>query len=124
LACIGLPARTKTVSLGSVIRVLVVVAAAAAFAPLAFAGSDRVPAKFRPNTAVGEALFVGNCSGCHTFKPANATGFGGPNLDAYPPPSLAYVKYQVTHGGGIMPAFTRFTAHQVADIAAFVWTKK
>jgi mono/diheme cytochrome c family protein len=89
----------------------------------AFAGPEGKPLP-EPNVALGEALFVGYCSTCHTFKAAGATAIYGPNLNKYPPPSLAYVKYQITHGGSIMPAFTRFNPQQVADIAAFVWTKR
>ena len=35
--------------------------------------------------AAGKAVFAANnCAGCHTFKPANATGTIGPNLDTAP----------------------------------------
>lgn len=105
-------------------RALLIIAAATVLSPLAFAAGHGAPRKVRPDTAVGEALFVGNCSGCHVLRAAGSSGVVGPNLDKYRPPSLAYIKYQVTHGGGVMPAFTRFTTRQVADIAAFVWTRK
>jgi cytochrome c551/c552 len=37
------------------------------------------------NAAAGKAVFAANgCASCHTFKPANATGTIGPNLDTAP----------------------------------------
>ena len=37
------------------------------------------------NAAAGKAVFAANgCSSCHTFKPANATGTIGPDLDKAP----------------------------------------
>src|SRR5439155_19190730 len=37
------------------------------------------------NAAAGKAVFAGNgCASCHTFKPANATGSVGPDLDTAP----------------------------------------
>ena len=105
-------------------RALLLIPVAAFLSPLALAAGDRTEKKIKPNHGRGEALFVYYCSTCHTFKEAGAIGVIGPNLDKYPPPSLAYVKYQITHGGGVMPAFTRFTPQDVADIAAFVWARK
>ena len=116
--------KARTLQLARPIRALLVVIVLAVSAPVAIAADHRRPAPTKPDISRGEALFVGNCSGCHTFKAAAATAIEGPDLDKYPPPSLAYAKYQITHGGGIMPAFTRFNAQQVADIAAFVWTKR
>jgi mono/diheme cytochrome c family protein len=104
--------------------VIPIAAALAAFAPFAFAGGKQTQKWTPPNTALGEALFVGNCSACHTFKEAGATGIVGPNLDKYPPPSEAYIEMQITHGGGVMPAFTKFTRAQVRGIAWFVWRKR
>lgn len=97
---------------------LLFLAVAAGLVSLAAAAAPKVV----PNRKHGRALFRANCSGCHTLKAAGAHGVFGPNLDKYPPPSRNYVVYQVTVGGGIMPAFTRFTAQQVNDIAAFVCT--
>jgi mono/diheme cytochrome c family protein len=78
----------------------------------------------KPNLRHGRALFRQFCSDCHTLKAAGTHGIAGPNLDKYPPPSRNYIVYQVTVGGGIMPAFTRFTVREVNDIAAFVWARK
>jgi len=37
------------------------------------------------SAAAGKAVFTANaCASCHTFKPANATGTIGPNLDTAP----------------------------------------
>jgi mono/diheme cytochrome c family protein len=37
------------------------------------------------DAAAGKAVFASNnCASCHTFKPANATGTIGPNLDTAP----------------------------------------
>ena len=37
------------------------------------------------NAAAGKAVFASNgCASCHTFKPANATGTIGPDLDTAP----------------------------------------
>jgi cytochrome c551/c552 len=37
------------------------------------------------SAAAGKAVFAANgCASCHTFKPANATGTIGPNLDTAP----------------------------------------
>ncbi|HEU5243580.1 MAG TPA: c-type cytochrome, partial [Gaiellaceae bacterium] len=37
------------------------------------------------NAAAGKAVFTANnCASCHTFKPANASGTIGPNLDTAP----------------------------------------
>ena len=102
-----------------------IAAAVAACTPVALTAAHRKPTKPKVDVALGESLFVGYCADCHMLKAASATrGVAGPNLDKYPPPSLAYTKYQITHGGGIMPAFTVLTQQQVADLATFVWTKR
>ena len=105
-------------------QALLVIPVAAALAPLAFAGGKHTQKWTPPDTAFGESLFVGWCSACHTFEEAGARGVVGPNLDKYRPPSLAFIEYQITHGGGPMPAFTRFTQAQVRDIAWFVWRRR
>jgi cytochrome c oxidase subunit 2 len=61
----------------------------------------------------GAALFAANgCGSCHTFKPANATGTVGPDLDKIDHPTSAFIHQSivdpnkvVTKGfnGGIMP---------------------
>ena len=56
----------------------------------------------------GRAIFLQNCSGCHTLKAAGTTGKVGPNLDETKP-SEQRVITMVTKGGGgglgVMPAF-------------------
>ena len=104
-------------------RAILFVSAFALVVPVALGARHPKARAPKPDTALGAALFVENCGGCHTFRAAGSDAIVGPNLNLYPPPSLAYVKFQITHGGGVMPAFTRFSAQQVADIAAFVWTK-
>ena len=43
------------------------------------------PGSAAPGGASGQKLFVDNgCNGCHTFKPANAKGTVGPDLDKLP----------------------------------------
>ena len=78
----------------------------------------------------GKVFFKGYCSGCHTLKAAGATGRVGPNLDKLKP-SYARVVRQVTTGGtggkGVPPAMLTFgpdtfTAAEIRDIAAFVFT--
>ena len=96
---------------------------AAALASLSVAATNRA-AKIVPNHKHGRALFRANCGVCHTLKAGGTHGVTGPNLDKYRPPSLAYIKYQVSHGGGVMPAFTRFSPQDLADVAAFVWSRK
>jgi cytochrome c oxidase subunit II len=72
---------TELCGLGhSVMRTWAVVMSPAAYDKW-LAGQKR--ATTSPNTAVsGEAVFKNNqCAACHTFKPANATGTVGPDLD-------------------------------------------
>jgi mono/diheme cytochrome c family protein len=81
-----------------------------------------VPAfHLKGDSTKGNALFgSGGCAGCHTLAAAHATGTVGPNLDTLKPDYRA-VTAQVTNGGGAMPAFkSRFSAQQIADLAAYV----
>src|SRR5215471_7596486 len=53
--------------------------------PATSAGTTTSPAGAAATVAAGKAVFAANnCAGCHTFKPANATGTIGPNLDTAP----------------------------------------
>ena len=69
----------------------------------------------------GRAIFQSaGCAGCHTLRAAGATGDVGPNLDSLQP-SAATVRFQVEHGGGVMPSFTgTLTAAQINAVANFV----
>ncbi|MBV8563788.1 MAG: PQQ-binding-like beta-propeller repeat protein [Actinobacteria bacterium] len=71
-------------------------------------------------TVDGKAVFVQNCSSCHTLAAANAKGAVGPNLDQLKP-SAATVKRQVTNGGGGMPSFGgRLSPKQIDAVATYV----
>ena len=70
----------------------------------------------------GEAIFKGECAGCHTLKAAGTTGTVGPNLDQLKP-KQAIVVHQVTNGGAVMPAFKgKLTPAQIQAVATFVAT--
>ncbi len=70
----------------------------------------------------GKAIFVANCSSCHTLAAANATGTTGPNLDQLKPDFQAATA-QVTNGGASMPPFkSSLSTQDIADVAAFVVT--
>ena len=73
----------------------------------AFDGAQLIPTK--------------QCPSCHTIPGIQgATGTVGPNLDTLKPDYRA-VTAQVTNGGGAMPAFkSRFSAQQIADLAAYL----
>jgi mono/diheme cytochrome c family protein len=69
----------------------------------------------------GRAIFLNaGCAKCHTLKAAGATGQIGPNLDSLKP-SVARVRFQVQHGGGVMPSFMgKLTAAQINTVANYV----
>jgi alcohol dehydrogenase (cytochrome c) len=73
------------------------------------------------SVAAGAKLFASaSCASCHTLKAAGATGTSGPDLDSLKP-TAAQVDSQVTHGGEGMPAFSpKYSASQIASIAAYV----
>ena len=55
--------------------------AGAAMTIAAFAGGGQAEPAAPPRTDRGELVFAREgCGGCHTFKPANATGGFGPDL--------------------------------------------
>ncbi len=75
------------------------------------------PSSFGTN---GEAIFKGECAGCHTLAAAGTTGTIGPNLDQLKP-AFAIVVRQVTNGGAVMPAFKgKLSAAQINAVAKYV----
>jgi cytochrome c551/c552 len=93
------------------------------------------------NAAAGMAVFASNgCGTCHTFKPANATGTIGPNLDTAPAADAkadnnmalaAFIKQSIQspdayiakgYTKGIMPTtFAKsLSATQLNDLVAFL----
>jgi mono/diheme cytochrome c family protein len=88
--------------------------------------------------AAGKTLFAANgCGGCHTFKPAGATGKVGPDLDElgayaknadrgsladFTGESITDPNAYVEHGysSGVMPAFGTLTPQQLSDLVAFL----
>jgi cytochrome c551/c552 len=93
------------------------------------------------NAAAGKAVFAANnCASCHTFKPANATGTIGPDLDKAPSSDAkadnnmalaAFVKESIVNpdayiakgfSKGIMPTNfgTSLSSTQLADLVAFI----
>ena len=91
--------------------------------------------------AAGKTLFASNgCSGCHTYKPAAATGKVGPDLDnlaadaqkanqgpldQYTATSIKSPDSYVVPGynAGVMPSFSSLSDQQVADLVAFLTQK-
>jgi len=72
------------------------------------------------NATAGRAVFVAQCTDCHTLADAGAAGQVGPNLDAAQP-AAALVANRVTNGQGVMPSFRdTLTETQIADVAAYV----
>jgi len=91
--------------------------------------------------AAGKAVFLSSgCGACHTFKPANATGTIGPDLDTAPAQSAkadhnmplpAFIKQSIVdpnayiaqgYSKGIMPTTfgTQLSAKQIDDLVAFI----
>lgn len=74
----------------------------------------------------GRAIFLQNCSGCHTLEDAGTTGKVGPNLDETKP-SYERALMMVRDGGGgglgVMPAFKgTLTDEQIDAVATYVST--
>ena len=93
------------------------------------------------NAAAGEAVFNANgCASCHTFKPANATGTVGPDLDKAPASDAkadnnmdlaAFVKESIEnpdayvpkgYSKGVMPTTfgKSLSGKQLNDLVAFI----
>ncbi len=73
----------------------------------------------------GRSVFIASCGSCHTFKPAETTGTGGPDLGIFGPLSATAVADVVRRGTagptGTMPAFfDRLTNDQIEQVASFV----
>jgi cbb3-type cytochrome c oxidase subunit III len=82
-----------------------------------FATAGGSPASLGNN---GEAIFKGQCAGCHTLAAAGTHGTVGPNLDQLKP-AMAVVVHQVTNGGAVMPAFKgKLTPAQIQAVAKYV----
>jgi mono/diheme cytochrome c family protein len=72
----------------------------------------------------GRAIFLQNCSGCHTLADAGTTGKVGPNLDEAKP-SFERAQMMVREGGGgglgVMPKFEgTLTPEQIDAVARYV----
>jgi cytochrome c551/c552 len=93
------------------------------------------------NAAAGKAVFAANgCGSCHTFKPANATGAVGPDLDSAPAADAkadnnmnlaAFINESIVkpdayiakgYSKGIMPATfgSSLSKTQLNDLVAFI----
>ena len=83
----------------------------------------------RPRAPLSEAAVRGkrvftesaspSCGVCHTLADAGTQGAVGPNLDTLAP-EAARVTAAVRDGVGAMPAFTKLTPSEIADVAAYV----
>jgi cytochrome c551/c552 len=93
------------------------------------------------NAAAGKSVFAANgCGSCHTFKPANATGTIGPDLDKAPAQDAkadnnmnlaAFIKQSITdpdtyiakgYSKGVMPTTfgQSLSSTQLNDLVAFI----
>ena len=93
------------------------------------------------NAAAGKAVFAANgCASCHTFKPANATGSIGPDLDTAPASDAkadnnmnlaAFIKESIDnpdayiakgYSKGVMPTTfgQSLSSTQLNDLVAFI----
>lgn len=72
----------------------------------------------------GRAIFLQNCSGCHTLADAGTTGKVGPNLDEAKPSydrALTMVRDGGGGGLGVMPKFEgTLTPEQIDAVARYV----
>ena len=68
----------------------------------------------------GKVFASAGCGTCHTLSAAGSKGQVGPNLDELKP-DQSTVERQVRTGGNGMPPFgQKLSAHQIAQVAAFV----
>jgi mono/diheme cytochrome c family protein len=109
------------------------VVGAAVAVPVAFGHGS---AKVVGNPTAGKAIFVSNCSVCHTFRAAKAVGKNGPNLDTLHLSQATIIK-QVQIGGNSlmgaagkkytlqMPGYKNsLSGQQIKDVAAFVYVNQ
>ena len=98
-------------------------------------------AKAPTGSAAGKAIFASKgCAGCHTYKPANATGKVGPDLDnlaadakkAHKGALADYVKQSIEDPGAyIVPGFPnamppfkgQLSDQQLSDLVKFLTTQ-
>jgi mono/diheme cytochrome c family protein len=130
-----------TVSLGVTTGSPTTAAATTTSAATTSAGTTTSAAGGGGSVAAGKAVFAANnCAGCHTFKPANATGTIGPNLDTAPASDAkadnnmnlaAFIKESITkpdayiakgYSKGIMPGTfgSSLSSKQLNDLVAFL----
>ena len=104
-------------------------------------GTTTSPGGGGGSAAAGKAVFTANgCASCHTFKPANATGTVGPNLDTAPASDAkadhnmnlaSFIKQSIEnpdayiakgYNKGIMPTTfgKSLSAKQLSDLVAFI----
>jgi cytochrome c oxidase subunit 2 len=94
-----------------------------------------LPKAGKADPAAGKKVFADSgCGGCHTFKPASATGKIGPDLDtALKGKDAAFIKTSITDPNAeiasgfqpnIMPSGygSQLTSQQVNDLVAFLQT--
>jgi mono/diheme cytochrome c family protein len=90
------------------------------------------PSRLVGDPDAGRAVFVANCSACHTLKSADAHGQIGPNLDTLSLSESTIIE-QVRNGDpvptGKAPPTTQMVAYegvlssrQIDNVAAFVYT--
>jgi len=138
---LGKPPSTvvRTVTVGSTAAATTTAPPASTAAPTTGAATTTAPAS--GNVAAGRAVFLSSgCGSCHTFKPANATGTIGPDLDTAPAesakadhnmPLAAFIKQSIVdpnayiakgYSKGIMPATfgKQLTPKQIDDLVAFI----
>ena len=90
------------------------------------------------DAAAGKTIFTAQgCNSCHTYKPANATGKVGPDLDKlaedaqkadhgsvdeYTAESIKNPEAYVVPGfqAGVMPAYDKLSDEELANLVAFL----
>jgi len=85
------------------------------------AAGETTAAAVEGDAAAGAAVFTSaGCGGCHVLGAAGSAGAVGPNLDELMP-DYAAVLYQVTNGGGGMPAYSdSLSEADIQNVSAYV----
>jgi len=141
---LGKPATVRTVTVGTPAAPTTTTAgttATTAAGTTSAAGTTTAAAGGGGKAAAGRAVFASNgCGNCHTFKPANAAGKIGPDLDTAPAsdakadhnkPLAAFIKQSIVNpdayiakgfNKGIMPTTfgKSLSPTQLADLVAFI----